>query len=67
MGKPGVNDRGLYDDAIFIDSADGFTSFNGSNTDPSKRREGIGTGSQKGVAKVKAGAWYAHKFDTHGG
>ncbi|MBE2284435.1 MAG: caspase family protein [Prosthecobacter sp.] len=66
MGKPGVNDRGIYDDAIFIDSADGFASYNG-NTDPSKRREGSGTGSLKGMAKLKAGAWFAHKFDTHGG
>lgn len=66
MGAVGVNDRGIYDDAIFIDSADAFASYNG-NTDPSKCREGVGTGSQKGMAKLKAGPWFAHKFDTHGG
>lgn len=66
MGASGVNDHGIYDDAIFIDSPDSFASYNG-NTDPSKRREGTGTGSKKGMAKLKVGAWFAHKFDTHGG
>jgi lysozyme len=65
MGKPGVNDRGIYDDAIFIDSSDGFASYNG-NTGPSKFRPGHGFGGSKGIAKLKAGAWYAHKLDFHG-
>ncbi len=65
MGKPGVNDRGIYDDAIFIDSPDGFASFNG-NTDPSRIRAGSGFGSTKGMAKLNAGAWFAHKLDFHG-
>lgn len=66
MGRPGVNDRGIYDDAIFIDSVDAFASFNG-NTDPSKSRPGYGfNDSTKGIAKLKAGLWLAHKLDYHG-
>ena len=65
MGRPGVNDIGIYDDAIFIDSPEGFATFNG-NTDPSKKRPGQGTGSAKGMARLKPGAWYAHKIDYHG-
>ncbi|MEO5913791.1 MAG: hypothetical protein ABIS50_06135 [Luteolibacter sp.] len=66
MGKPGVNDRGIYDDAIFIDSDVTFASFNG-NTDPSKFRPGSGFGTNKGIAKLKSGiCYYAHKLDFHG-
>ncbi len=65
MGRPGVNDRGIYDDAIFIDSPDGFATFNG-NTDPSRHRAGHGTGSKKGMARLKPGAWFCHKLDYHG-
>lgn len=50
MGKKGVNDVGVYDDAGFIVAPDFFASFN-ANTDPSKR----GTG----LAMVKTGA---HRF-----
>jgi lysozyme len=49
MGAPGVNDRGIYDDAIFVISAAGgdgspgeFRGFQ-ANTDPSVRRSGIAT------------------------
>lgn len=41
MGKPGVNDRGLYDDAIIIVAPDEYRTFN-ANTDPSvKFRQGV--------------------------
>lgn len=40
MGKPGVNDRGIYDDAIFIVGPETFAAFN-ANTDPSRFLAGI--------------------------
>lgn len=40
MGKPGANDRALYDDALFIVSPDSFGGFN-ANTDPSAYQFGI--------------------------
>jgi len=52
MGKPGENDRGLYDDCICIISPDLFAAFN-ANTDPSKFR--------KGIATLKPGTHYYRK------
>jgi len=45
LGRKGVNDRNLYDDAIFVVEPDGVHNFNG-NTDPSRFR--------RGIAKLKA-------------
>ena len=56
MGAPGRNDRGIYDDAIFVVSEHAFASFN-ANTDPSV--------SRKGVAVLKPGRW-DYKVGTHG-
>lgn len=42
FGMPDVNDRGFYDDAIFVIEPDHVHNFNG-NTDPSIRRNGIAT------------------------
>lgn len=67
MGKPGANDRAIYDDAIFV-VAPGrhFSAWNG-NTDPSRHRAGIGTGAAKGMASLKPGLWRAHRFGLHKG
>ncbi|NTS42285.1 hypothetical protein HRG84_15390 [Flavisolibacter sp. BT320] len=66
MGAPEVNDRGIYDDAIFIHSPSVFAAFNG-NTDPSRVRKGDGFGARKGMASLKPGPWFVHKFDHHNG
>ena len=56
MGVPGRNDRGIYDDAIFVISDDVFASFN-ANTDPSVTRTK--------VAVLKPGQW-KYKVGVHG-
>lgn len=56
MGNAGVNDRGIYDDAIAIVSPSGIVWFNG-NTDPGAYRKGKGFGSGKGMAVLKCGDW----------
>ncbi len=65
MGKPG-NDRGIYDDAIFLVSPAFFGAYNG-NTDPSGRRPGAGYGAGKGMARLTPGVWLVHRFDKHKG
>jgi lysozyme len=40
MGKVGVNDRGIYDDAAFVVGPDTFVSFRG-NADPSVYKTGV--------------------------
>lgn len=42
MGKVGANDRGIYDDAIFVVSPEAFVGFN-ANCDPSVYKKGIAT------------------------
>ncbi len=54
MGKRGENDIAIYDDAFFIVSPFGFSSWNG-NTDPS--RFGWNTGAKKYMARLKVGIW----------
>lgn len=67
MGAPGVNDRGIYDDALFILTRQAMAAFNG-NTDPSRFRAGRGTAeTTKGMASLKPGAWFVHRFDLHKG
>jgi lysozyme len=66
MGAPGVNDRGIYDDAIFVESSQVTIAYN-ANTDPSRYRAGSGRGATKGMASLTCGAWYVHKFDKHKG
>ncbi|MBC8137076.1 MAG: hypothetical protein H8F28_14445 [Fibrella sp.] len=56
MGKGGVNDRGIYDDAVFVVSANAYAAFN-ANTDPSVYRPR--TASKQGVASLMPGVhWY---------
>lgn len=66
LGAPGVNDRGIYDDALFLVSPLAFASYNG-NTDPSRMRKGRGFGAAKGMAVLKPGLWLAHRFGMHRG
>ncbi len=66
MGAAGRNDRGIYDDAIFLVSVALFASFN-ANTDPAGRRPGRGFGSEKGMARLRPGVWLCYRFDDHRG
>ncbi len=64
MGVAGRNDRGIYDDAMFLVTPDGFFPFN-ANTDPSRVRKGRGTGAGKGMARLNPGLWLAYRFGVH--
>ena len=57
MGKVGVNDRGIYDDAIFVLSPKKFQSFQ-ANVDPSVFR--------KGIANLKVGVYKVVKWIHRG-
>ena len=66
MGDKWVNDRGIYDDAIFIlDHASKIRSFN-ANTDPSRIRAGWGFAGKKGMASLCEGIWM-YKVGLHRG
>jgi hypothetical protein len=56
MGNPVIQERGIYDDAIFLISPDHFSSWN-ANTDPSVTRPG--------VAALKPGGPYLYKLGMH--
>lgn len=65
LGVTGANDRGIYDDALFIDSPNCTVSFN-ANTDPSRYRKGKGTHQgSKGMAMLESGLWTCYRFGKH--
>lgn len=66
MGIKGKNDRGIYDDCIWLKTPDLFMTFNG-NTDPSKVRKGRGKGSSKGMALLKPDLYRCHIIGIHNG
>ena len=53
MGEVGQNDRGIYDDAIFLISPNAYAAFN-ANTDPSVKRQGIAV-LKPGVHRYRKG------------
>jgi len=53
MGEVGQNDRGIYDDAIFLISPNAYATFN-ANTDPSVKRKGIAV-LKPGVHRYRKG------------
>jgi lysozyme len=53
MGEVGKNDRGIYDDAMFLVSPNAYATFN-ANTDPSIRRAGIAV-LKPGVHRYRKG------------
>ena len=58
MGDPKRNDRGIYDDAIFVLGSGTFASYN-ANTDPSIYR--------RGIASLCAGVWDVYRLAKHKG
>lgn len=62
MGVKGQNDRGIYDDALFIYAPNFLKSFN-FNTDPS--RTGFNEHAGKGFAVLQPGIWM-YKIGIHG-
>lgn len=62
MGIVDENDRGVYDDALFVVSPSEFRSFN-ANTDPS--RKGINPETKKGYAVLQEGL-HKYKIGIHG-
>jgi len=62
MGTPGVNDRGIFDDAICVVSPHTFAAFNG-NTDPTRTR--AKTAKMQGMATLIPGVYHAHTIGRH--
>ncbi|QUS39568.1 hypothetical protein RPMA_12515 [Tardiphaga alba] len=56
MGKPKVNDRGVYDDAMILVGPNHFSTYN-ANTDPSVFR--------KHIASLRPGLW-SYRLGIHG-
>lgn len=56
LGKPAVNDRAVYDDALFLISPFCYVAFN-ANTDPSKY--------EPGIASLKPGSYF-YTLGIHG-
>lgn len=67
MGAPGRNDRGIYDDALFLILPGGGMLASNANTDPSRVRKGVGFGASKGMARLNPGVWPVYRFDKHRG
>lgn len=65
LGAPGRNDRGIYDDALFLILPSGGMLAVNANTDPSRVRKGSGTGAGKGMARLNPGVWPVYRFDVH--
>jgi len=59
MGKPGVNDRGIYDDCMCVVAPNYFSTFN-ANTDPSVYRDAV-VGNRQGIATLVPGLHYFKK------
>jgi len=64
-GRPGKNDRGLYDDAIFFVTSTQMFAFN-ANTDPGWYGYNADVDTQDGVATLKEGVW-EYKIGRHNG
>ena len=65
MSKPGtLEDRDIYNSAIFLDTPTMTLNFNG-NTNPTLYKAGSGFDSNKGMAVLNTGTWYAHQFGIH--
>lgn len=68
IGKKDENDRGVYDDAMFVVGLNGLVEPYNANTDPATYRKGYGIGESKGMASLKANqVYYAWKLDFHKG